>query len=178
LTDTNIKKCPLLVALMAKIVKEDGLESETCPHQWKNLLEAIGQAKTAAKVLPETIHPVTQKAWLSRCDETMSDTSTPRASGNPQKARPNILGTPIQYCIIICQWTCPICLRRLLTEHDLSSIPNLISAIRRLHFDHFIPALKGDRDGTTYKTAEFWCLQPMVLRITPEKRSGYFVHCD
>jgi hypothetical protein len=61
LTDTNFKKCPVLVGLMEKITIPGGLEAEICPHKWKTFLDAIQQAKTAAKLLPETIHPVTEK---------------------------------------------------------------------------------------------------------------------
>ena len=72
------------------------------------------------------------------------------------------------------QWSCPICVKRLLTERDLSSIPSLIKAIRKLHFDHFMPQIKGPE----YPSSMYWCNIHMVFQINPEKKSGYFVHCD
>ncbi len=66
----------------------------------------------------------------------------------------------------------PICLWRLLTEHDLSNIPNLIyqliSVIHRFPFDHLIPEI----EDTTYTTVQYWCLQSMVHQINPEKKWG------
>ncbi len=47
-------------------------------------------------------------------------------------------------------------------------IPNLISVIRRLHFDHFIPQMKRP----TYSSAPYRSLQPVVVQINPEKKSG------
>ncbi len=64
----------LMVPVMDKIVTERGLSAEFMKNPYDILLAVFGQAKTAAALHPETIHPVTELAWLTVYDAAMSDT--------------------------------------------------------------------------------------------------------
>ena len=81
LTDASLKKIPLMVALMDKLESDVGLQGKATPFEWQLLLDAFGQAKSAAAVNLETLHPVTLLAWQTGYDATMSETSQPRVDG-------------------------------------------------------------------------------------------------
>ena len=80
LPDTSLKKVPLMVALMDKL-ERDGVQGKATPFEWQLLLDAFGQAKSAAAVNLETLHPVTLLAWQTGYDATMSETSQTRVDG-------------------------------------------------------------------------------------------------
>ena len=90
-----------------------------------NLLFTVGKTRLIHSQKTHLRFHVTEKTCRTGYDAVMSDTIVPRASGKPWRARQNIFGLAIQYCIIILQWNCPICLSRLLTEHDISTYPTL-----------------------------------------------------
>jgi hypothetical protein len=59
----------------------------------------------------------------------------------------------------------------------LTDLSTLYCAMMWLHFDHFMPAMKGEAwPGHAFKTSVYWYCTPMVLEMNPEKCSGCFVH--
>ena len=90
-----------------------------------NLLFMVGKTRLIHSQKTYLRFHVTEKTCRTGYDAVMSDTSVPKSSGKPWRVRQNIFGLAIRYCIIILQWNCPICLSRLLTEHDLSTYPTL-----------------------------------------------------
>jgi hypothetical protein len=131
-------------------------------HDRTHSLDAFQQAKSAAVVNQDTLHPVTELAWLSGFDATMSDTSTPRAGGHQWKNRAAHFGLATMYCLIMAQWLCPISVKPLFSSYDLSSLPRLVRSIHKLHFDHFVPQMKSP----TYTSSMCWGRTPLVHRIT------------
>jgi hypothetical protein len=96
----------------------------------------------SGEVRPVNTTPVTRLAWETGYDPKMSEIGNLHLT--PWLNRAPILGSSVQYCLFLAQWVCPICLSRLLTEHDHSTMLDIISAMHKIHFDHFIPLLKGD----------------------------------
>ena len=140
--DAFAKKLTNLVALLLHIRHNYGPESPSGPPRpWEVVEEVFAQTHTAANVPPYTTTPVTRQAWETGYDPKMSEIGKPLLK--PWANRTSILGCTVQFCLILAQWVCPIRLSRLLTEHDLSTILNLISAMHRIHFDHFLRALKA-----------------------------------
>jgi hypothetical protein len=136
--DATSNMLTLLVVLLDHIRRFQGLVSE-CARPWGVVEAVFSQSHTAAKVRPGTTIPVTRLAWETGYDPKMSEISNPHLT--PWLNRASILGSSVQYCLIFAQWVGPICLSRLLTEHDLSTMLDLISAMHKIHFDHFMPSL-------------------------------------
>jgi hypothetical protein len=82
------------------------------------------------------------------------------------------MGLIVQYCLILVQYNCPICLSRLLTEHDLSTIPRLTTTIHKIHFDHLLTDIEDHDDLTD----TYWWSLPMVVQMFIEEMSSFFVH--
>ena len=76
------------------------------------------------------------------------------------------------------QKICPICMHKLFAAEAHTDMTSMRSALHRLHFDHFLRALKGEDIGGTYNNTDYWYNTPLCLLITPAKKSGYFVHAD
>ena len=89
-----------MVALMDKLERDGGLQGKATPFEWQLLLDAFGQAKSAAAVNLETLHPVTLLAWQTGYDATMSETSQPRAGGKQWHSRASVFGLAVMYCIV------------------------------------------------------------------------------
>ena len=70
-------------------------------------------------------------------------------------------------------------MRRLLSVHDFTDISSILSAMHRLHFDHFMLRLKGqDRrgDGGKYDTTIYWYSQPLALVLEHLKTLYISIH--
>ena len=76
------------------------------------------------------------------------------------------------------QKICPICMQNLFAVETHTDMTSMRIAFQRLHFDHFMQSLKGDDDGDTYNSSEYWYNQPLCPLITPEKCTGFFVHVE
>ena len=99
---------------------------------------------------------MTQLTWAVGWDVLMRHDRDP--PHQPQFQRPMLLGHYIQYLIAITQFWCPICLHRLMTDQGHAS-----EAMLRLHFDHFIPGLKGTaRPDIAYLCKPYWYGVPIV----------------
>jgi hypothetical protein len=179
LFDAILKRIPWLLWLLTSIKSHHGtsrgLQSVNGPGGWEELEEVTRLTLDLAKLPPDTAVSMTQLAWAVGWDVLMRHDGAP--SQLPRFQRPMLLGHYIQFLIAITQFWCPICLHRLLTDHDLRDMPAIYETMLRLYFDHFIPGMKGTaRPGIDYLNAHYWYLMPMVLELGPEKRSGCFVH--
>ncbi len=79
------------------------------------------------------------------------------AGGGMTVYRAMIAGYHVQFCLIIAQGICPICMELLLSDLVMTDIHTLLASMHTLHFDHFIISLKGDfaPDGV-YKSSLYW----------------------
>jgi hypothetical protein len=166
---------PLLEDIKSKKGTGRGLKGAAGPGNYPAIEAVTLQACTIAKLPPGTPVPMTEKAWRYGWDAAMKQSGAPPV--NPADNRPLLLGQYIQFLLAITQWLCPICLRRLLRDHDLENIFTVAAAMMTLHFDHQIPFLKNTANpGHVYKNCVYWYQLPMVLELNVEKLSGCFVH--
>jgi hypothetical protein len=169
-----LKRLPLLTVLLVDIASKKGtsagLSSVSGPGDYEAIEAVALQALTNAKLPPGTPVPMTRTAWLDGWGEAMKQDGQPPKF--PQFNRALLLGQHIQYLLSITQWLCPICLKRLLRQHDLEDMFAVAAAMMTLHFDHCIPSIKNP----DYHPLGYWYHHPMVLDFFLEKLSGCFVH--
>jgi hypothetical protein len=133
-----LKRLPLLTVLLVDIASKKGtsagLSSVSGPGDYEAIEAVALQALTNAKLPPGTPVPMTRTAWLDGWGEAMKQDGQPPKF--PQFNRALLLGQHIQYLLSITQWLCPICLKRLLRQHDLEDMFAVAAAMMTLHTDH------------------------------------------
>ena len=137
--------------------------------------EVAEEALKAGNRPLNTTLPITKLAWMVGWDAAM------RLHGNPPvfpcKNRAMVAGYHVQFCLIMAQGICPVCMELLLSDLNLTDIHSLLETIHTIHFDHFIMSLKGScASGGVYKPGLYWYVQPLVLELNKEKCSGCWLH--
>ena len=164
-----------IASVKARAGTARGLEGSVGPGEWRTVQEVAIEALEAGRRPLHTTMVISELAWSDGWDPAM------RMHGNPPaikaKYRAHVMGYHIQYCLIKAQGTCPLCLHHLLSDLDLANIHTAIAAMHTIHFDHFLPSLKGESITTCeYRVISYWYNQPLVLDLNKEKCSGCFVH--
>ena len=179
LLEAVVKKLPKLRAWLTSIKARKktntALEGRDGPGEWSTVQEVAKEALEAGNRPLNTTLAITKLAWINGWDAAM------RLHGNPPvypwKNRATVAGYHVQFCLIIAQGICPICMELLLSDLNLTDIHSLLDAVQTIHFDHFIISLKGSSSSSgQYSSTLYWHNQPLVLDLNKEKCSGCFLH--